>query len=295
MLTMFDYDFMRNAFAAATIVAMLSRRGRLFPGAARPDFRRPCAGACRLYRRDRRGADRHFAALGPGPDDLAAGVGMGLLGERLAQRDVAIGIVLALALGFGLLFLHFYHGLCDAGDVAACSAMCSPSIVSTVWTLLGARDRSACALAVISRPLLFASLQPELAEAKGVSLRLYSVAVSGHRRAGDRRMRADRRRAAGLRADGRAGGGRAQRLTTRSPWVSRLGRLLALLEAWLGIARLLPAGFYYVDGRRWFLDHGAERAGHVVFLKLVIGPKGSVQAGCGVMRICGQTRPPAHV
>ncbi len=30
-------------------------------------------------------------------------------------------------------------------------------------------------LAVISRPLLFASLQPELAEAKGVSLRLYSV------------------------------------------------------------------------------------------------------------------------
>ena len=31
------------------------------------------------------------------------------------------------------------------------------------------------ALAVISRPLLFASLQPELAEAKGVSLRLISV------------------------------------------------------------------------------------------------------------------------
>ena len=31
------------------------------------------------------------------------------------------------------------------------------------------------ALGVISRPLLFASLQPELAEAKGVSLRLVSV------------------------------------------------------------------------------------------------------------------------
>ena len=34
---------------------------------------------------------------------------------------------------------------------------------------------SLAALAVISRPLLFASLQPELAEAKGVSLRLYAV------------------------------------------------------------------------------------------------------------------------
>ena len=39
---------------------------------------------------------------------VAAGVGMGVLGERLAQRDVAIGIVLALSLGFGLLFLHFF-------------------------------------------------------------------------------------------------------------------------------------------------------------------------------------------
>jgi zinc/manganese transport system permease protein len=34
---------------------------------------------------------------------------------------------------------------------------------------------SLAALGIISRPLLFASLQPELAEAKGVPLRLYSV------------------------------------------------------------------------------------------------------------------------
>ena len=39
---------------------------------------------------------------------VAAGIGMGLLGERINGRDVAIGVVLALALGFGLLFLHFY-------------------------------------------------------------------------------------------------------------------------------------------------------------------------------------------
>ena len=39
---------------------------------------------------------------------LIAGVGMGLLGERISGRDVAIGVVLALSLGFGLLFLHYY-------------------------------------------------------------------------------------------------------------------------------------------------------------------------------------------
>ena len=39
---------------------------------------------------------------------VIAGIGMGLLGERISGRDVAIGVVLALALGFGLLFLHYY-------------------------------------------------------------------------------------------------------------------------------------------------------------------------------------------
>src|ERR1700739_274741 len=39
---------------------------------------------------------------------VVAGIGMGLLGERISGRDVAIGVVLALALGFGLLFLHYY-------------------------------------------------------------------------------------------------------------------------------------------------------------------------------------------
>jgi zinc/manganese transport system permease protein len=34
---------------------------------------------------------------------VAAGIGMGIIDERLAQRDVAIGIVLALLLGLGLL------------------------------------------------------------------------------------------------------------------------------------------------------------------------------------------------
>jgi zinc/manganese transport system permease protein len=46
---------------------------------------------------------------------------------------------------------------------------------NTVRTLLALGVLSLTTLAVISRPLLFASLQPELAEAKGVSLRLYSV------------------------------------------------------------------------------------------------------------------------
>ena len=103
---------------------------------------------------------------------LVAGVGMGLLGERLSGRDVAIGIMLTLALGFGLLFLSLNtldhaagdgHPLrqrarrvADDADVGCSSSAFAPS---PRWP-------------PISRPLLFASLQPELAEARGVSLRL---------------------------------------------------------------------------------------------------------------------------
>jgi len=105
---------------------------------------------------------------------VAAGIGIGLMGEHLHQRDVAIGIVLALMLGLGLLFLHFFTAYATQvtallfGNVLAVD-------VRTVWTLLAVGVVIVAALAIISRPLLFASLQPEVAEAKGVSLRLYSV------------------------------------------------------------------------------------------------------------------------
>ena len=171
---MLDYDFMQNAFAAATVVAIVAGavgyflvlRGQSFAGHALAHVGFTGATASVL--------------LGVPPlwglvlVTMAGGVGMGLFGERLAQRDVAIGIVLSLSLGFGLLFLHFYTAFATQatallfGNVLAVDG-------DTVWTLLGLGLVSLIGLAVISRPLLFASLQPELAEAKGVSLRLYSV------------------------------------------------------------------------------------------------------------------------
>jgi zinc/manganese transport system permease protein len=99
---------------------------------------------------------------------------MGLLGDRLRNRDVAVGIVLSLALGFGVLFLSLYTASATEatailfGNLLAISA-------GTCWSLLGLSAAILAALAIISRPLLFATLAPELAEAKGVSLRLVSV------------------------------------------------------------------------------------------------------------------------
>jgi zinc/manganese transport system permease protein len=87
---------------------------------------------------------------------------------------VAVGLVLALSLGFGLLFLHFYTAFATQATALLFGNVLAVD-VGTVWMLLGLGVLSLAALAIISRPLLFASLQPELAEAKGVSLRLQAV------------------------------------------------------------------------------------------------------------------------
>ncbi len=171
---MLDYDFMRNAFAAAAIVAIVSGvvgyflvlRGQTFAGHA-------------LAHVGFTGATGAFL-IGIAPlwgmvsATVAAGIGMGMMGEKLAQRDVAVGIVLALALALGLLFLHFFTASATQATALLFGNVLAVDI-DTVWTLLLLGLACLAALVVISRPLLFTSLQPELAEAKGVSLRLYAI------------------------------------------------------------------------------------------------------------------------
>jgi len=105
---------------------------------------------------------------------LAAGVGMGMLGEKLAGRDVAIGVVLSLSLGFGLLFLHFYTAYATQATALLFGNVLGVDR-TTLKILVALGTLCLAALAFIVRPLVFVTLQPELAEAKGVSLRVVSV------------------------------------------------------------------------------------------------------------------------
>ncbi|KDR24942.1 MULTISPECIES: metal ABC transporter permease [Caballeronia] len=171
---MFEYDFMVNAFAASGIVAVLSGivgyflvlRGQTFAGHALSHVGFTGATGAVLL-----GMPPLWGMVG---FTLAAGVGMGALGERLSGRDVAIGVILSLSLGFGLLFLHFFTAYATQATALLFGNVLGVSH-DTLVVLAGLAVVSLGALAVIMRPLLFASLQPELAEAKGVSLRLVSV------------------------------------------------------------------------------------------------------------------------
>jgi zinc/manganese transport system permease protein len=171
---MFDYDFMVNAFAAATVVAVVAGltgyalvlRGQSFAGHALGHV--GFAGAT--------GA----VLLGASPlwglvlVTVAGGAGMGALGRRLQEADVAIGIVLSLSLGLGLLFLHFFTAYASQATALLFGNVLGVDR-ATLWTLIALAAALLAGLAVIARPLLFASLQPELAEARGVDVRLVSV------------------------------------------------------------------------------------------------------------------------
>jgi zinc/manganese transport system permease protein len=174
MTTMLEYDFMQNAFAAAGIAAVVSGlvgyflvlRGQTFAGHALSHIGFTGATGAVLV-----GVAPVWGLVG---FTVAAGIGMGLLSERISGRDVAIGVVLSLALGLGLLFLHYYTAFATQatallfGNVLAVDRPTVAILAALGVVTLGG-------LAVIMRPLIFSSLQPELAEAKGVPLRVIAT------------------------------------------------------------------------------------------------------------------------
>jgi zinc/manganese transport system permease protein len=173
--TMLEYDFMRNAFAAAGVAAVVSGlvgyflvlRGQTFAGHALGHIGFAGATGAVLI--------GVASVWGLVVFTVAAGIAMGVMGDRISGRDVAIGVVLALALGFGLLFLHYYTAFATQatallfGNVLAVDA-------AMIGTLIALGIITLASLAAIMRPLVFASLQPELAQAKGVPLRFISTA-----------------------------------------------------------------------------------------------------------------------
>jgi zinc/manganese transport system permease protein len=173
-IRMFEYDFMRNAFAAATVVAIVAGcvgyflvlRGQTFAGHALAHVGFTGATGAVLI---------GIAPLwGLVAMTVAAGILMGFMSEKLAQRDVAIGIVLAFSLALGLLFLHFFTSFATHATALLFGNVLGVDL-PTVGILVVLGAICLVTLAIVSRPLLFASLQPELAEAKGVSLRFYSI------------------------------------------------------------------------------------------------------------------------
>jgi zinc/manganese transport system permease protein len=109
---------------------------------------------------------------------LSIGAVLGLLTVRGRERDSAIGSFLAFGLGVGVLLIAIYHTY-RHGYATQATNLLFGSIVGVsdaqLYVLAGVAAAVLIALALVYRPLLFASVDPDAAEARGVSLRLVSV------------------------------------------------------------------------------------------------------------------------
>lgn len=172
------YDFVQNALMAGTLAAILGAVVGYFVVLRNLNF---AAHALSHIGFTGAAAVAALPLLGLGTLEgvllftVAAAVAIGLSGDRLQRSDMAIGMVLSISLGLGALFLHLSRGFATQAKSIFFGAPFGVSngqlAEMTVLSLL-----SLAALAVFSRRLLFASIQPRLAEARGLSLTGLSIA-----------------------------------------------------------------------------------------------------------------------
>ncbi|WP_405522923.1 metal ABC transporter permease [Streptomyces canus] len=105
---------------------------------------------------------------------LAAGA-IGLLGTRARDRNSVIGILMPFGLGLGVLFLALYKGRAANKFGLLTGQIVAVDTPQTTW-LLATSAVVLIALAVMWRPLTFASADPDVAEARGVPVRGLSFA-----------------------------------------------------------------------------------------------------------------------
>jgi zinc/manganese transport system permease protein len=169
------YDFMVHAFEAGSVVAIVAGvigyfvvlRGSAFAAHALSHIGFAGATGAVVI-----GIDPVFGLLG---FTVAAGAAIGALGSRLRGRDVTIGIVLAWALGLGVLFISLYRGYATEAYALLFGAILGISANDVVVTLVAGAISLACVVAIF-RPLLFSSVDEELASAKGVPVTGLSIA-----------------------------------------------------------------------------------------------------------------------
>jgi zinc/manganese transport system permease protein len=161
------YPFMQHAIEAGTVVAIIAGIVGYFVVLRRSSFAAHAlshvgfagaAGAALLAVNPMYGL-LLFTSVG--------GSAMAILSPRAANRDVHIGTVLAFMLGLGVLFVSLYAGNSTTTYSILFGEILGISNSDVLLTLI-AGTMILAAVSVVYRPLLFSSLDEDVAEAKGM-------------------------------------------------------------------------------------------------------------------------------
>src|SRR4029077_3596709 len=162
------YDFMQHAFEAGTVVAIVAGVVGYFVVLRRSSF----AAHSLAHIGFAGGAGAVLVGIQPVYGLLLfttiGGSMIALLSPKAAHRDVSIGTVLAVMLGLGALFISLYRG--NSGQAAYSILFGEILGISSDGVLLTfvASLIIIFAVALVYRPLLFSSVDEDVAEAKGL-------------------------------------------------------------------------------------------------------------------------------
>lgn len=246
------FHFMVNALRAGTIVAVVAGlvgwfmvlRRQAFAGHALAVIGFPGAAGATWLGINAAFGFFSFCIGGALVIALAGGGRQG--GGSYNDESAVVGTVQAFALGCGFLFISLYNGLLDGvnsllfGTITGVSdAQVSVLAVAGIVCLV--------ALIALGRPLLFASVDPAVAQSRGVPVRLVSVAflvLLGVTAAGTSQVTGSLLVFALLVAPAAA----AQQLTTRPGLGLALSVLIAFVLVWVGevmaFFSVYPVGFW---------------------------------------------------
>src|SRR5947209_690240 len=235
---MFAHEFVRNAFLAGTAVALacglvghfVVLRAQVFAGDALTHVAFTGAIAAAAAGIDIR--------IGLFAATIAVALAIGGLGDRASADDVTIGIVFSWILGLGVFFLAVF----SAGPGGGNGLLGARTLFGSIFGLSAADARLAAVIAaaivlaviVIARPLLFATVDPAVASARGVPvhmLGLLFLALLGAT-AAEATQAIGALLLLGLLA---APAGAAQRLAANPYRALGLSAALAVLSTWAGL------------------------------------------------------------
>jgi len=107
-----------------------------------------------------------FMLLGLLSGSAITAVFIGTLGVRARGRDVVVGVVMAFGLGLGVLFITLYKGYANQAFAILFGTITGVSR-GDVLLLIAIGAVTLISLAAVYRPLVFATVDPEVAEARG--------------------------------------------------------------------------------------------------------------------------------
>ena len=104
---------------------------------------------------------------------LVAALLIGVLGVRARERSSIIGVLMPFGLGLGVLFLALYPGRAANKLGLLTGQIVAVDDPQLIW-MIGVSIVVLTALAIMWRPLIFATVDPEIAAARGVPVRALS-------------------------------------------------------------------------------------------------------------------------